>query len=204
MICWIVFYSSGHFTPGRVLTISQTVIPFPECRIFSIAMCIESLFIFVLFSIRNLLFTAHAIAGGQSEDLKFQYYKWSMWVFTFGAAIGMIVVSVVTVANHFTVHMIGAFALFGSGAVYFIIGDFALRFANFELAMMSWCLSWLILGLAVVFLVVDVASQGKVSGKNAASIFQYLLAFTMFLKLFFSQYDIPKLYIKCTEDSVQA
>jgi hypothetical protein len=26
----------------------------------------------------------------------------------------------------------------------------------------------------------------------------------MFLKLFFSQYDIPKLYIKCTEDSVQA
>jgi hypothetical protein len=204
MVCWILFYSLGHFTPGRVLTISETVVPFPECRIFSIAMCIESLFVFVIFSIRNLLFRAPAIAGGLGGDSKFQHFKRSMWVLTFGAAIGMIVVSVVTVANDVPVHMIGACTLFGCGAVYFVIGDFGLRFAKFELNMISWVLSWLALGLAVVFLVVNVASQGKVGVKNAASIFQYLLALSMFLKLFFSQYDLPPFYIKGIEDATQA
>jgi hypothetical protein len=202
IISWVIFYSIGHSIAGRVLTISETVAPFPECRIFSISMCIESIFIFLLFSIRNLLFTSHATQLDKSNDSAFLRYKWAMWILTFGSVIGMIVVSVVTVSDHLPVHLFGAFALFGCAALYFLIGDFALRFASFKLNLVSWMLSWLSIGLAIVFLVLDLSAGGRRAMKNAASIFQYLLALTMFVKVFFSQYDLPKFYITGSEEEV--
>jgi hypothetical protein len=189
----------GHFTPRRVLTISETVAPFPEIRIFSICMCIESLIVFALFSIRNALFVAQATTSGLTISSKFARYKWSMWIFTFGTSIGMIVVSVVSVFDNFTFHMLGAFLLFGCCGLYFLTSDFALRFACFPFWLPSWVATWLMVGFAVVFMVLSQVGRSSIAANNAASVMQYLLALTMVAKLFLGQFDIPKVYVIATE-----
>jgi hypothetical protein len=52
-------------------------------------------------------------------------------------------------------------------------------------------------------MIIDLSSGGSRAPKNAASIFQYLLAFTMFVKLFFSRYDLPAFYITGSEEEAE-
>jgi hypothetical protein len=189
----------GHFTPGRVLTISETIAPFPEIRIFSICMCIESLIAFALLSLRNAIFAARATASGLAIGDKFPRYKWAMWIFTFGISIGMIVVSVVSVSDHPGVHLFGAGLLFICCVAYFLVSDFALRFACFPFRMPSWVLTWIAVGFAAVFIVLSVIARESVAADNAASVMQYLLALALVAKLFVCQYDIPKVYVIVTE-----
>lgn len=52
-ICWIIYYSTSHFRKGRIRTISETVMFFPENRIFPMAMSIDAILLLLIFLMRQ-------------------------------------------------------------------------------------------------------------------------------------------------------
>ena len=58
--CWGVFYGLKHNPPGVILTISETVNPFPENRIFPITMNIECVFLAIVIWLRNSITKAYS------------------------------------------------------------------------------------------------------------------------------------------------
>jgi hypothetical protein len=48
LLCWALFYSLRHNASRRLLTISETVIPFPENRIFAVSMNVEALVLIIV------------------------------------------------------------------------------------------------------------------------------------------------------------
>lgn len=52
LVCWVFYYGLKH-NDSVIRTISETVKPFPENRIFPVTMCIECIFLGIVIWIRN-------------------------------------------------------------------------------------------------------------------------------------------------------
>jgi hypothetical protein len=106
------------------------------------------------------------------------------------APIGLVILSVVTVSDQMTLHVLGAFLFFGGCGIYFILGDFALRFVCVKMNVISWMMTWLMIGLSALYVVFLIASNSRAMSSTGA-IFQYLAVLSLFAKLFLFQCNYP-------------
>jgi hypothetical protein len=113
-----------------------------------------------------------------------------MWVLLIGAPVGLLILSVFTLSDQMAVHLLGAFLFFVCSGVYFIVGDFSLRFACVRMSIISWVATWLMVGLCALYAVFQMTSN-SLAMSNTGEIFQYLAALALFAKLFPFQYDYP-------------
>jgi hypothetical protein len=194
--CWICFYSLGHSTPGRILTISETMVPFPENRIFAVSMNIESVFLFVLYLIRNKIVTTLANRRNVfSTSLSVK--RIVMYICTAAVPLGLAVVSDVTLENQLGTHIFGAVLFFYGSIIYFVVSDFALKDVDRQPALYSRIVSWVSIGCCILYQVLFPIGGSENTGvANAAALFQYATALAIFFKVFIFYFDIPKHYLQ--------
>ena len=192
IVCWIVFYGKKHHTPGLILTISETVCPFPESRIFAIAMNIEVWAIVVMYVVRNTLFEVYAGNSNKEYGCRHGLIKWTMRICTVFVPLGLAVLSGVTLDESKPVHLVGAFAFFIGGILYNIVSDLGFRWAKAPFSIVSWLFTWICLGCAALYAILLGGFPDNKRLQNAGAVFQYLTCLCMFIKFFLYQFDIPR------------
>ena len=199
IVCWIVFYSLKHHQPGRVLTISETVTPFPECRIFAVAMNIEAWALLLVFCVRNAMFGLFANRSNREYECAYIGYKWLMYACTVIAPAGLVLLSAVTLENNRIVHFIGAFMFFIGCLVYNLISDIALRWVRAPTSVASFIFTFVGIGCAVLYAIFLGGFPNDTKFKNIGSVFQYITCLAIFVKVFSYQFDIPNHYFEVVE-----
>ena len=188
---WIVFYSMGHFEKGRILTISSTMCPFPEKRIFACTMNVEAVLLFVIYYIRITFIQLQQ--KNINKELSF-YYKpilYLLYICFILTPFGLTLLAASTSRDGPMPHFIGAGVFFVGCAVFNVFSDFLLRYVNVQVPIWSMILSWVNVGcLLVYFIGANLAKS--VAVENMCNFFQYLTAITNFSKVFCYQFDIPK------------
>lgn len=194
ILCWCLFYGLKHHQRGRVLTISETVVPFPESRVFAIAMNIEAWVIILVFCVRNAMFGLYANRSNREYECAYIAYRWVMYACTALVPLGLIILSAVTLENNEIVHLIGAFLFFVGMLLYNAVSDIGLRWAKAPTSNLSFMFTWVAIGCAVLYVIFLGGFQGNVKMTNAGGVFQYLTCLAIFAKIFCYQYDLPNHY----------
>lgn len=191
--CWICFYTLGHFHSDHILTISETVIPFPENRIFPVAMFIESIMLTFFYFIRNASISSFA----EEKKIEMPIKKFVMKCTTFCVPLGLIVLSVVTLEDYESIHLIGAFFFFFGSLIYYLVSDFALKQVGKKISIGSQIVSWSI--LCSMLLYFGFLMFNHIWSLTLGALFQYLTALLIFSKVILLNYDLPHHYlqIKC-------
>lgn len=198
IVCWIIFYSMKHYTPGVVLSISETVIPFPESRVFAVTMNIEVWIIVILYIIRNSIVKIAQEKLLISDTYGSFFRRTVMYICTVCVPLGLILVSAITLDEQKGIHLFGAFLFFVGSIIYYISSDFQLRFVQIHVPIYSMMLTWLCLGFAVLYGAFMIPNNQKI--KNAGAIFQYITSILIFLKLFVFRFDVPSHHLTVSKD----
>ena len=191
IICWICFYSMGHYEKGKVLTISETVCPFPERRIFACTMNAEAWILAVIFFIRLSFIKLRAKKQNINEDCLFKAKMIVLYICAFVTPIGLTVLAAITLDEDATPHLIGAGFFFIGFCIFAIVSDFALTQAKVYVPVYSVVTSWLILGFAVIYMLIGMIAN-TTALSNTAAVGQYCTAISIFTKVFMFKFDIPK------------
>ena len=182
---WIVFYTCGHYTSGLVLTISETMCPFPENRIFGCSMNIESILLFIIYFIRIKIIQKHSELQNSSLSLGYKIRMIVMYVCLFIVPIGLCALSAVTLDDCAPVHLLGAAFFFYGSLIFYFVSDYSIKAVNCKVPLYSKLTTWAILVFLFLYmLLLNVSS--KTAFTNAGAIFQYLTALSIFIKIFSS------------------
>ena len=188
---WIVFYSLGHYEKGRILTISSTMCPFPEKRIFACTMNVEAVILFVIYYIRLTFIKLQQ--QNIKKELSFYYYPilYLLYVCLFLTPLGLTVLAASTSRDGPLPHFIGAGVFFVGCAIFNVLSDFLLKYLNIQVKIWSMIISWINVGCLLVYFVGSNLAK-SVAVENMSHLFQYLTAISNFTKVFCYQFDIPK------------
>ena len=191
IVSWIIFYSMGHHTPGLVLTISETMCPFPEKRIFACTMNVEAIVLFVLFYVRITFIKLQGENANKVHELPFIILTFVLNICWIVVPLGLTVLAAVTLDDGQWPHLIAAGFFFLGSVVFYIVSDFAINYVKGHVPFWSILVSWVTLGFMVIyFLTLSIGSNTALT--NTGAVFQYLTALSIFAKIFIFQYDIPK------------
>ena len=186
MVCWAIFYSFGHFREDRLLTISETVIPFPENRIFAVTMNIESVLLIIMYRIRNNVIKALSLRN--SVPIKFKQLIIS--ILTILVPIGMSALSALTLVDNIVIHLSGAFMFFYGSIFYYLISDSALASVGCKPKLISRIVSYSAFIFTFPYLILLTYQDPFI--KSLGAVFQYLVALLCFVKIFLFYFDLPK------------
>lgn len=192
--CWICFYTLGHFHSDHILTISETVIPFPENRIFPVAMCIESVMLIFFYTIRNLAIFEFA----KEKKISFPFKKVVIITTTFCVPIGLIVLSIVTLKDQEAVHLTGAFLFFFGSLTYYITSDLALKQVGKPIKLGSSIISYSIICSMVLYFSFLMLNPSW--SKTLGALFQYITALLIFTKIILFNFDLPQHFLQVKVD----
>ena len=180
-----------HFTPGKVLTISETMCPFPEKRIFACTMNLEAIVLFVLYYVRISFIQLQGENKNKSHDLPFIILVFVMNICLIVVPLGLTILAAVTLDDGEWPHLIAAGFFFVGSIVFYIISDFTINYVKGHVPFWSILVSWLTLGFMVIyFLTLAIGNSNALL--NTGAIFQYLTCLLIFAKIFIFQYDIPR------------
>jgi thiosulfate reductase cytochrome b subunit len=198
LICWIFYYAFNHHEPGRIESISLTVIQSPENRIFALMMNVEVVLLIPLYLARNKVMTlaAHRFQiGGASHWRK----RLVATVCTVCVPVGLSILSALTLQEHQEVHLFGAFLFFWGSIVYYLVSDSCLRDVNIRVSVKSRVVSWLCLVFAITYTTLfRIANQVPKHQRvlaNIGAVGQYLTALSIFVKIIMFHGDLPKHYL---------
>jgi hypothetical protein len=199
-VSWSLYYGRHQNTPGKIVTISQTVAPFPQCRIFSVAMCIEAFATLGLMHLRNAAFISRATASGEITRRLYVVGSYAMLILPLLTAIFMVVVSCVTTEDYFPVHITGAFGFFACACAYYVISDIALVAVGIGQCIPSRAATGLTILFSVLYIALMLPRRNQATS-NARSIFQYLAALSLLVKMFLFQFDYPRHLVGIDEEA---
>ena len=188
--CWGVYYGAKHYTPGVIRTISETVVPFPENRIFPVTMCIECVFLSVALWLRNSVTEQSSIQQNKSVSIRLFLMKLMIPFIVYGLSI----LSVLTLVDHFLLHITGAMIFFGLMIVYIILADSTSKTLGWKLGKVSAAISYLIPSVFFGHYLVFAYFRNKNTnlGVSIGSLMQYLMCILIFVKVFMFQFDMPQ------------
>jgi hypothetical protein len=191
--CWIVFYALGHNGPGRLFTISETVLKLPENRIFAVTMNLETVLLFLIFFVRNRILQSKAAAG---------FPLFLSKVFAAVLPVNLSILSLVTLEDHAPVHLLSSFIFFFGCILYFIVTDSLAVRCGFTVSKFSRVLTWL--SLALFFAHTFAMGKGRkiqsMTLLTIGALFQYDTAFAIFLKIAVFRNDLPKHSVKLSRE----
>ena len=188
--CWIVYYSMKHHTPGIIRTISETVVPFPENRIFPVTMNMECIFLAIAFWLRNSVTEQSSKQQNKSVAKRLFFMKLVIPFILYGLSI----LSVLTLEDHFIFHITGAMIFFGLMIVYLLLADSTARTLDWKVNKGSRIVSYLIPGVFfghyIVFSIFR--SRNANLAISVGSLMQYIMCVLIFSKVFLLQFDLPE------------
>ena len=188
--CWGVYYGAKHYTPGVIRTISETVVPFPENRIFPVTMCIECVFLSVALWLRNSVTEQSSKQQNKSVSKRLFVMKALIPFIVYGLSI----LSVLTLVDHFLLHITGAMIFFGLMIVYILLADSTSRTLGWNISGFSSTISYLIPSVFFghYFVFSYFRNKNENLGISIGSLMQYLMCILIFVKVFMFQFDMPQ------------
>ena len=188
--CWGVYYSMKHNTPGVLRTISETVNPFPENRIFPVTMNMECIFLTIAYWIRNSLTSESSKESHKSVSVRLFFMK-ALLPFII---IGLSLLADVTLIDNTPLHLTGATVFFMFSIIYLILADSTAKTLGWNVPLFSriaaWCIPFVFVGHNVVFGLGRTSNDMKMY--SIGSLLQYLMCILIFFKVFMMQFEIPK------------
>jgi hypothetical protein len=198
VVCWVFYYALNHRKPGRIESISLTVIRAPENRIFALMMNVEAILLIPLYLARNKVMTlaAHRF---QIATASHGTKRIVTMVCTVCVPVGLSVLSGLTLQEYQEVHLFGAFLFFWGSIVYYLVSDSCLNESHIPVPIKSRVVSWLCLVFAITYMTLfGVANQvpkQQIVLANIGAIGQYLTALSIFVKIMMFHGDLPKHYL---------
>jgi hypothetical protein len=206
LVCWVIFYSIHYSASGRLPTVSDAIVGFPENVVFSVAMHIEIILIVILYLIRNHIITHFA----QRQDLKAKSYRIKRRILralTGIVPVGLSTMSINTLRDNGALHLSGAFLFWLGSDIYYIVSDSCLADVGHPVTR-RW-VSWTCLALAALCYGAVVAGhnlgvlqrfglsihdvgRAQLWLANAASAVQYCAALLVFVKLWHFGREVPR------------
>jgi hypothetical protein len=195
---WCTYYSLGHNPPGAILPISQTVIGFPENRIFAVSMNMEAIILLLLLLIRNKIIAMVADYRSETHEKPEKKMKVQR-ICGVITPIALSVLSAVTLEDQKELHLIASGIFFYGCIIYFAVSDRVLTDLGCR---PSRCSSSCSMG-ALVFLIssgicggisMATPSSSRIVG-NIGALCQYAGAFVLFLKVYLCWSDLPEHHI---------
>lgn len=188
LVSWTFYYYYERYPEQGLQTISETVIYFPENRIFSATMNIESLILLIVFYLRvNITEEISKLKKIRSFNLRLRLtiMKLSM----LPACISLSVLSAVTLEDHFGVHIAASGFFFLLCIIFFICSDLTAHELHFPLKKVSIAVTAAI----PVFMVAypSFLCSKKRTFRTLGGFFQYCMCFFIFIKIYLFQYDYP-------------
>lgn len=196
--CWIFYYGLKH-NDSVIRTISETVKPFPENRLFPVTMCIECIFLSIVIWIRNSATEIFSERQKIKITKRLFFMKLSLPFITYGLS----ALSLVTLLDSSPVHLFSAFLFFTFSAFYFIFSDSTGQSVGWKIGKFSKSLTFCV----AFFLILHCITMSLCFIKKSDSwrcvgaICQYLACFCLFIKILVFQYEIPKVLI--SNDSIK-
>lgn len=183
LACWGVYYGMGHHYGNKIRTISETVMPFPENRIFPSIMNMECIFLGMAFLVREKYIRSQIKCG----------FVYRFLVFTLAPSIliGLSVLADLTLKDHLVAHLAGASVFFMGMIIYELISDFKLAKTGRKIGV-SRIVPYI--GTILFFVYMYIFQNYKHDPRmySIGSLCQYVMAFFIFLKVFLWGWDIPK------------
>lgn len=188
LICWIFYYSLGHWNQQYLPTISVTVIEFPENIIFCVGMSIESFILTILLIIRHMIFICQYDRVQVTIGI---FVKHSIFIITgIVSIIGLILLSSVTLNDNFSFHNLSASCFFfGSFLHYFFVDSLFFDTGTF-LRKSSEYMTYSIIVCAFVYMFF-LSSESNFF-KSLAALLQYTCCILIFVKIYLIHLDLPR------------
>lgn len=192
--CWAIYYSMKQNTPGLIRTISETMNPFPENRIFPVTMNIECVFLVIVYWLRN------SITESAAKDRKLKTWSIRSRLFLMKlcvpfSVIGLSVLSCVTLKDNKSIHLGGAALFFYVNVLYFFLCDLTGKEVGFKVGFFSKLVSFLCPLFLVLYQVI-IGFFGKPRfWRSIGALCQYAMCMMIFVKIFMFQFDLPKVRI---------
>lgn len=189
--CWGVYYGLKH-NDSIIRTISETVNPFPENRIFPVTMCIECIFLGIVMWLRNSITTAFSIEKKIEMKKRLFFMKLCMPLMIYGLS----VLSLLTLIDNEALHLSAALIFFTFAAVYLFLCDSTGKRLGWKVGTFSRLVTFAIpLVLVLHNVAIGVYGHKSVTIRSIGALFQYLMCLCIFLKIFIFQFEVPKVRI---------
>lgn len=190
--CWGVYYGLGH-NDSILRTISETVNPFPENRIFPVTMCMECIFLAIVMWIRNSTTEAYC---------NFKIIKMNKRLFCMKLCLplmvyGLSVLSLLTLIDHAPLHLSAALIFFSFSAVYLFLCDSTGKSLGWQIGTFSKITTFCVPFVLVLQNIAMGLSLQNENGtwRSIGALLQYLMCICIFLKIFLFQFEVPKVTI---------
>lgn len=121
----LFFTTEGHYgSYGFIPTMSETVVFFPENRIFLVGMSVTAAFMTLYFFFRNHLLISIREKEPFKKNKVLRIVHGAMWVLSIIIPLSLILLAACPVNVLFIPHMMGAFGFFICGNLYFLLNCF--------------------------------------------------------------------------------
>ena len=191
LICWSIYYSTGHFKKGRIRTISETVMFYPESLIFLVTMNVESILFLLIFYVRQKMLKKLAEVKKISEEKGFKLALSMSNILAIVISAGLSVTSSFTLKENKLIHLSGAMCFFFGIISYFLITDYFGRKVGFTISSKSYSLPYITVFFAVIFVLTTVIFQRNRTIYSLGSLSEYIAAILIFVKIYLLQYEAP-------------
>ena len=192
LVCWGFYYGLRH-NDSVIRTISETVKPFPENRIFPVTMCTECIFLAIVIWIRNSTTEIFSKQKKIKMLKRLSFMKISLPFIIYGLS----ALSLVTLLDNSPIHLFSAFIFFTFSAFYFIFCDSTGKQLGWKIGTFSIFLTYCVAIILILHCITMSLCFIKKSDnwRCVGAICQYLACLSLFMKIFVFQYEIPNTII---------
>lgn len=191
LICWIIYYSTSHYRKGRIRTISETVMFFPENRIFPVAMSIDSILLLLIFSMRQKIIKKLAEKNVLFSNRNYQIFTKIAFSLIISSTLGLLVLSNVTLKDSKPIHLTAAMFFFFGIIFYLILSDYWANRVKYKIGKISYMIPYLALVLATIYTIITIFIWRNRFIYSIGSILEYISGGLIYLKIYLMQKETP-------------
>lgn len=201
-ICWGFYFKNQHWNINYLPTVSLTVVDFPESRIFSVLMSIESILLFLVYFMR--LFTYLLLIRENNETLNVRHKLFLLMAFFFGfsSILGLLGTACFAFYENSLIHNMATRAFYLFSGFHYLICDRKEYTFNFKNSIVSKTCTGVIIILSLGYVFMNAVKQGP--SQSISSVCQSLAFILIFVKIALIAYDSPPQILHLSPNSIQS
>lgn len=187
----IIYYTTWRFKKGRIRTISETVVYFPENKIFAFSMSIDCILLAIIFSIRQKIIRKLAKKQDLTEN---KSYKMSMKIsqtLILLSSLGLLFLSNITLKDSRNLHLISALNFFFGIILYLLISDYWAKRVGYNISLFSYLIPYSALAMASIFTIITIFFSRNRFIYSIGSIIEYFCSFLIYMKIYLIHVETP-------------
>lgn len=190
-ICWIIYYSTSHFRKGRIRTISETVMFFPENRIFPMAMSIDAILLLLIFLMRQKIIKKLAEKNEINKKESYQKYAKILHYLIISFVSGLLILANISLKDNRIIHLLASLVFFFGIIIYLIISDYWAKRVGYQIKLYSYIIPYIALVLATIYTIITIFIWRDRFIYSIGSILEYISSALIYLKIYMIKKETP-------------